>query len=354
MSPRRSLAAVLAVAALLGAGSIGGCAGTDPAGSQSGTSAGPQLPRLSPTQRVRDEVARSEAAIATASQTLADLATRCSECAAALTQTATDAQARLAVAGGQWSPWPEADAEELAELPAPLPVGDAPLQPNRLVGYLWQTARTQLEELAGLNEVDSAERNTLAAVLLGRLASAQQLAKAYAVDAKTEAEALEPEATLTSAGPADPAGTTGAPSSSQSGPQSGGDVEQSVAQSYDCLSSTFGTSPLLAQDPAAEQKLYDELIRRQVQLAQTTALAQRPARCALEFSTVDDLFAMLLATDIDLLNSPNDQVRQWAEEWLSADLGRWSQFGTVPTVTPGLRSAPTTPATENEADDEQS
>lgn len=345
MKRARTLLAATCLLMLPVAG-CGASAATSQSGALSGESpAGPGLPTLSPAQDLRDQVARAETAITAAASQMTELATECDDCRVWLKQVGTDAATRLQLSGGLWIPWPDASEEALADLPQPVEVGEAPITPTGLVGYMHRTAMQQLEELAITTDISSDETTVLASLLAGRLAAADQLADRYEVSALLAADLLPAGASWTTVGV--PVVLTvddlGGPDSSQSGGSDSGAgsawaEDASAAQAlldYDCVGTTLGFTDLSVTDPETESDMYTALLGRVNGLVSKGVPDQRGIRCVLQKSTTDGLLSTLLASDIKLLSSGNLEVRWLAVEYLLQDLSAWMQFGEPVTVSPG-------------------
>lgn len=306
--------------------------------SGTGTSAS-GLPQLTSTQSLRDDIARSESAIATNAHFLSSLATACEACADVLTTVSDDASARLQLDGGMWTPWP--DAQSGQDLPLPAETADTPLTPAGLAGYMAESARSQLESLASNTDVDESETITLAATIAGRWASADALADFYGVDLVEASEALDPAQLVTRVGA--PTGSEDASTQNAEIADQSGLLEEEGSQraliTFDCAATATGRSSFSTENPNSEQHLYDSLTHRSVALIEAGVNDNRPARCDAEPQSIGATMNDLIGADIDVLTSTNPTVRQLGAQYIVNDLQFWSQFETLPTITLGVTDA---------------
>lgn len=316
-----------------------GCSATGVQQSNSGDSL-PSLPQLSLAEGMRDQIARSEYAIAQASETMTALATECEECRSLLERTGDDAAARLAVVGGMWEPW--ADAQSGAELPEPPEVGNAPLLPASLVGYMLATAE---EQLTALTEQTPELATPLAQVLTGRIASALVLANYYGIDPESASASVDPDQLATSVG--EPLAVAQAlPQSAQSGAVA---PAEDALETFDCLATASGRTELITAESSVEQSLYDDLVTRQRDLIKLGVSDSRPIRCSTGALSVPALFNTLIAADISLLSSENSLVRAEGQRLLLEDIRIWTKWGNPETVAPGsTQSSAETEREDNE------
>lgn len=348
-APSRLLSFTVILLVALGAGGCG--VGGDPQSEPSG----PELPHLAGAEETRDQIARSESAIAAAAAEMSALATACPECVTVFGGVGSAAEERLALVGGMWEPWPDAPAEIRAELPEPAAVGDAPLVPEELVGYMSRTAQEQLAWLADADGLSPEETEVLASALLGRQVSAVRLGQFYGVSADEARKDLPLGATGTSAATELPAEGQPVPSAelpttegaSQSGDQDlpnwGADpAAEGALVKYDCVASSLGFTDLSAQNPGVEQMLYDSLLLRNAELVAAGVPDARGLRCVLQPSSADDLLDTLLGADLELLTAGDPQVRLTATRFLWDDLAQWLLVGSPSEVHPGLTRAEAT------------
>ena len=296
---------------------------------------------LTDAQRLRDNVARSEAAIESSGQTLASLATECDRCAQALDYAAEAAAARLRTVGGLWEPWANVSADQqsgLAQLPD---VADAPVMPEALAGYMHVTALEQLRELRDIADVDSSERLLISSLLTGRLLSAGYLAGTFGVAADQAGKDLPAGATVTFVGAE--AMDTGAKDQDPANPQQSADdadleLLQAAASRYSCVASSLGVSSLTDTNFSLGQSLYDQLLGRRVKLDALTKGAKGP-RCLLDFPDESALINELLATDLELVASADQAISELGEEWLLEDVQTALIVGGINPLTPGLQDS---------------
>ncbi len=338
-------AAAVAIAAF----NLGACTTSIPTGSSGGTATSSvQLPALSDAASYRDSVARTEAAIGDSAAVMAAMATECDSCATRLQQVQADAEIRLEKLGGQWEPWPDADAETQDSLPQPAPVGDAPLTPKDLVAYMLLSSTAQLQEITDTPELTAEEVEVTGAVLAGRILSAHSLAATYEVDIKT-ATANFPSAAMSPA--ALPFATMGDESSgtdSNDGdsPQSNAEGEErgelvvAAYRTYDCVAGSLPFTSLLNVSPELEASLFDSLTARLVQLDRMEETNRfeisRDARCVLETVVPQELFNSLIGADLQLLASGVPNLQNLAIQYLQTDLQSWRTLGLPTDPTPGL------------------
>ncbi len=284
-------------------------------------------------------MARTEFAIETSASHLSGLASVCKGCAASLEENAVDADARLEILGGLWEPWAQLEPGQrldLLELPA---VGDAPLAPAPLAGYMHATALMQLEQLRQLSDDENLPQELLASLLAGRLLAAQYLADDFEADPKLEAATLPAGALLTNPEGAavSPSNTSESELASQSGAQTSEDARQRAAQAMDCAGSTLGFTSLATEKVDWEQSLYDELISRRIQLEQLGPWPA-PIRCVIQFEEPSDVLEAVLGADLQLLISGDTALEELGLRWLLQDVKSVAAVGGIVPVTPGLAS----------------
>ena len=166
------------------AGSVGAC--TTGEATDTGTQS-PQiadLPLLSPIEELRDQVARTEMAIAESALILENKEKDCLECRSAWVTTASAADMRANAIGGVWDPWADSGLqsgdEDLVEMRPALP--QAPEQASELAAYMYHTARSQMEVVAQMPDMNPHDRQALGSVLTGRMISARLLAQEFDID----------------------------------------------------------------------------------------------------------------------------------------------------------------------------
>lgn len=325
---------------------VGGCASSVPQSGDVTTARAAQLPTLTEAQQLRDSIARSEFAIQSSASTLKSLATECADCAKSLSAAADASAERLADSGGLWQPWAQEDGQDTKDFPQPDPVGDAPLRPAGLSGYMVETARQQLATLVELpaDDTQTNERILLASILAGRLVSATQLAVTFDVAAAAEAAKLPANATLTSLKTAPDSAEGTADPEAENQPQSGtgtaGDEnpDQTVSQvitEYDCAATTLSKTSLFTSQPEAERALYDQLLERRIILYQIEGTEALQPRCQLETDSLDELSEAILAADLQLISAHSAEVRKLGAAWLAEDATQLSRWATLSDVTPG-------------------
>lgn len=148
------------------------------------------LPSLDESQKIRDYLARTEAAITWRARELATKATRCADCAATSSSIAEAAQARLSTLGGVWQPWP-ADLPQSEAVERPFPVAEAPTQPAEFVQWMLEGARRDLVAVTK-GEFGTRDRLAVAASAAARVKSATALAKAYGVEVHLDSVIPDP------------------------------------------------------------------------------------------------------------------------------------------------------------------
>lgn len=318
---------------VLGSLLLGGCATFMHAESMPGATPNlPELPKLNQEQSIRDDIARSEEAIALSARDMAEIATQCADCATMLSEVSRDAQTRLTVSGGMWEPWEGQQSGQF--LPHPADVGDAPTTPKGLVGYMMGSAVAQLN---GIVTYGSPDASTLSSLLAGRIASALTLAKLYDVDVNEAVENLPKEALATSVSPTE-ISQSGVEANEMHRAQS--DVEDSIGEKalfeYDCLTTALGRSSLVRQHSDIETTLRMSLIERSQKLVEAVQSDSRSIRCMPSTSDSGEFMTQLVGTDLTLIESPDSRLRSLAREFLIADVRTWNRVGEVPKVTPGM------------------
>lgn len=353
----RSFRAAATMLALLATGVLTGCAAITPSPGATGT--GVLLPNLSAAQAYRDGVARSESAIANASQSLVILATECDLCREVLQENAETASERLSALGGLWQPWPDATESELSELPMPDPVGEAPTRPALLVAFMLLTAQNQLAELPAVDGLSGAEASVIASTLAGRILAARTLAGFYDVDI-TQISKMLPEGALAGSVPsltqpdADSPLPEETPTADQSGngQQSGsthsGDTPNTEARAayhtFECATTTLSFTDLVTTNPQMEATIFDAITERLVVLDTQGVEPDRELRCVLDTTNTNELMAAIVGADLQLVQSLEPPLQELGLTYLQADILRWRTIGTPPLVTPGLTLNDTAPS----------
>ncbi len=349
---------------------MSGCSGVPPMFSAvTGQTEVIALPRLDAAQTLRDEVARADWTIAQRTTQMAQMATECESCKTALEQAAESAGIRAVMSGGVWEPWGDFqdrdDAASVVELPAE--VADAPYQVGPLSAYMWSTAKTQLDEVATLEGLEPAERQGLASILAGRMASARLLADQYSVDLGAQLASLAPEAAVPSVpkdvvkdddpdakgegegatvSPTDSpaASSTDSPDASQSSDvneaQSGAEDEATrdfaaeALVTYDCVRSTVLITPEMELAPLRPFVLGQTLNSRAKMLVREGTPDDRDIRCLIPHADAATILGQMLTADIMLMGIDSVEVRQIATSYILADVTSWVSVSpqTVPTT----------------------
>ena len=324
---------------------LSGCAGVPTAvDSITGTHDAVELSALSPAQTIRDSVARSEAATVERAAQMARAATECATCATLLSSLAQDAEARLGASGGLWDPWGDfsdrEDAESFVEVPAQ--IGQAPYTVGPLAAFMLRSAREQLDELAQVEGLTGLEREALASLLAGRVASAQLLADGFAVDLATELTDL-PESATSPVAPVESSRVAEDDQVSGADQMSGledfdhsDEISESAAESALVLFDCARTSTLalggqeLEHDTA--RSLAKELNDRVKRLLEVGVEDTRPLRCTTPQDTVEGVLTDILTADLLLMGSSTTSLRAPAD--ISYDAQLWAQLDPVsaPTV----------------------
>ena len=324
---------------------LGGCTGLPTAAdSIAGTPDAVELSTLSPAQTMRDSVARSEAATVERAAQMARAATECATCATMLSSVTQDAEARLAASGGLWEPWGDfsdrEDAESFVEVPAQ--IGQAPYTVGPLAAFMLRSAREQLDELAQVEGLTGPEREALASLLAGRVASAQLLADGFAVDLATAVADL-PESATSPAAPVENSRASGIDQMSGADQMSGilsseqlDDDSESTTESalvlFDCARTSalsLGGQGLEHDTASALATLLNDRVKR---LLEVGVEDTRPLRCTTPQGTVEGVLRDILTADLLLVGSRTASLRAPAD--ISYDAQLWAQLDPVsaPTV----------------------
>gem|GEM_PF-5260737 len=301
--------------------------GCTDSGSQSSDAVSlPSLPNITAEENLRDELARTEFAIMTSANTMDDLATECQDCGQMMKDTSQSASTRLDVLGGMWEPWDPPQSGE--HLPSPPEVADAPTPPAALVGYMLRSAEKQLDIVV---ETGPAQAALYAQTLAGRMASARVIAVYYGIDTASAVENFLTKEIKTSVGEPLAVSETMTPKAHE---DLQGTTDAVLA--FDCLGTESGRTTLAGTD--ASQSFYNAMLDRQDILLSRLDDDPRPLRCSAQIQSQDGLFSELVGTDITLIGSSDPILRNLGRKWLEEDLETWSQYGTVPTITPGSDS----------------
>lgn len=338
-SAKQPTALFLSVMCALSLGACGWMGQPATVADSSQSSAGQQaLLSLTGSQQLRDQLARSEFAIEISASELAELATECERCAHSLSYTAESAEARLQVVGGLWEPWALIEPDQQSGLPQLPEVGEAPMTPEELVGYMHASALDQLQGLLAVEELEPGDRKLLASVLAGRLLSARYLASTFGVNVEDAASHLPQGATATV--PDTPIAsaerTATAPGDvPQSGNTETAELLRSAIVSYDCVGTSIGFSTLPDSDYFFAQSLYDDLLARR-EVLEAFAGSPGAIRCVLSFPDDSSLVSEMLAADLNLFSSDDAAVLELAQQWLLEDIQTAATVGDISPLTPGL------------------
>lgn len=323
------------------------------------------LPALDEVQILRDEVARADWAIAQRTSEMAGLATECEGCRDVLVQAAEAADIRTLLSGGVWEPWGDfqerADADTVVELPGE--VAEAPYQVGPLSAYMWSTAVFQMDEVAAQEGLEPEERQALASILAGRMASARLLANHYGVDLGAQVSSLAPEAAVASVpveedevdkdalandedalaqsdgGAAVQSGDAGQ-SGGLDGAQSGLEEEETrdfaaeALVAYDCVRSTVLMTPEEELAPLVPFDLAQNLNSRSKMLVREGTRDDRGIRCLIPSPDTATIMGRLLMADIALIGADSPELRQMAVGYIRSDVTSWVSVSpqTVPTT----------------------
>lgn len=345
---------------------VSGCSGVPPMFSAvTGQAEVIALPALDEVQILRDEVARADWAIAQRTSEMAGLATECEGCRDVLVQAAEAADIRTLLSGGVWEPWGDfqerADADTVVELPGE--VAEAPYQVGPLSAYMWSTAVFQMDEVAAQEGLEPEERQALASILAGRMASARLLANHYGVDLGAQVSSLAPEAAVASVpveedevdkdalandedalaqsdgGAAVQSGDAGQ-SGGLDGAQSGLEEEETrdfaaeALVAYDCVRSTVLMTPEEELAPLVPFDLAQNLNSRSKMLVREGTRDDRGIRCLIPNSDTATIMGRLLMADIALIGADSPELRQMAVGYIRSDVTSWVSVSpqTVPTT----------------------
>ena len=297
------------------------------------------MPTLSGFDAVRDQAARTESAASDRATQLAEVATDCASCSAALRAVASASGERLEVLGGLWDPWGGSTPEGAS---APAAVSEAPTDVSAFVSWLARTAIRDLEIAADTNRTSSEEARTLSAAALGRYASAVTLAQAYGI----ELDAGLDQALLIN-DRVNAASRQGvqtwsidlfdAPALTSSFAPSGKNLAASqelstAVATWDCTASTLPKAQVSAGTLTDVYAVSGELLVRADVALRAGAADMRTPRCDLGFLDAPSLAANLLAADAAMLTSDSADVRAAGASAAMADIEQWAPRTTLPAL----------------------
>ena len=297
------------------------------------------LPTLSGFDAVRDQAARTEAAASERATQLAEVATECASCSAALRSVASASHERLEALGGLWDPWGGATPEGES---APAAVSDAPTDVSAFVSWLARTATRDLEIAADPNRTSSEEARTLSAASLGRYASAVTIAHAYGIEVDTgldQALLVNDRVNIASRQGVQTWSIDlfDAPTLSSSLAPSGKKLPDSqelstAVATWDCTASTLPKAQVSAGSLSDAYAVSGELLVRVDIALRAGATDTRSPRCNLGFLDAPSLAANLLAADAAMLASDSADVRAAGASAALADIEQWAPRTTLPAL----------------------
>ena len=297
------------------------------------------LPPLSGFAAVRDQAARTEAAASQRATQLAEAATGCAPCSAALRSLASASDARLEALGGLWDPWGGATPEGES---APAPVSAAPTDVPAFISWLARTATRDLEIAADPTRADTEEARTLSASALGRYASAVTLANAYGINldaGEEEAAAINDRVNTASR-----QGTQtwaidlfDEPAISSTFAPSGKDLTSSTELSeavamWDCTASTLPKAQVVAGTLTDAYDVSGQLLTRAQVALRAGATDTRTPRCELPATDAATLASNLLAVDAAMISSDSASVRAAGASAALADIEQWAPRTSLPAL----------------------
>lgn len=333
-------------------GTIGSVALT---GCSISTNEAAQLPTLSRTAQLREDIVGADLAIEEAAVAAAQLAVLCPECADTLQQGGDAAEQRVDLAGGQWQPWDDTSAD----LPRPPTPAGAPSDPHLLVSYMYQSAQKQLQEIAETSGLEQDQRVLLASLVAGRAASAFTLSQTYPTSnlGALPGAALEPTKTdkfsysdyaLKQGGDAPSSKGSSEQDAPTGADETGGSVDDTLTQdalvSYDCIATGFSKLFDGAGQEQDNSLFFNRFTDRSAALEQDGVSDKRPVRCTLPLidengDTAKNLRILMektVGTDLSLMKSSSVKIRTLAAEFLIDDIKLWSKYQEANQVTPGL------------------
>ena len=292
-----------------------------------------EIPPLSSSEVLRDQIVRSDAVIAEAAGTLG------------LESAEHSANDRVLAAGSLWDPWidvdpPEADLQGTAEpqelpyqLEQPQSLEAAPEEETDLIEYMLETAAVQLVETATTTDLTVAQRLNLASILAGRTTSAGALEAELKITAKVDVTLAQVDELTES--------TSDAQTPQSDAPDAVFEVEQDAEElsqatttskmaealiSYDCAASTLlQLSEAGAPAVSHPVRVARSLETRAMALQGLGAPDARGPRCLLDAETADQVLRELVRTDLSLATSGTQQVRELAAAYLFEDARLWGQ-----------------------------
>ncbi len=344
--PRRISGAATQAVAAIGIGALSvvgltGCANASSAGGQSEADSAQSsvvaLPTLSSAQLLREEVANAEAAILARTSELAQLATECETCQAALASAQASAAIRLEESGGTWSAWGTGAARSTGDgsLQLQPETADAPYQVGPLTAYMLATAKQELLNASTNSQLTGPQREALASILFGRQVAARLLAASFGVNPEEQLEAL-PESAAAALADSYPA-VSDAPSSSQSDGDTSdaflSDGSSALVQ-YDCARTAFmsmSDAQLSGADPSGLGGTMNDRAKSLVSLGVPDT---RSLRCAAGEQSVDELLAANVQADLVLLGADDASIRAAGARFLQDDARIWVSLSpaTAPTT----------------------
>lgn len=297
------------------------------------------LPTLSGFDAVRDQAARTEAAASERATQLAEVATECASCSAALRSVASASHERLEALGGLWDPWGGAVPEGES---APAAVSEAPTDVSAFVSWLARTATRDLEIAADPNRTSSEEARTLSAASLGRYASAVTIAHAYGIEVDTGLDQALLINDRVNAASRQGVQTWSidlfdAPTLSSSFAPSGKKLPDSqelstAVATWDCTASTLPKAQVSAGSLSDAYAVSGELLVRADIALRAGATDTRSPRCYLGFLDAPSLAANLLTADAAMLASDSADVRAAGASAALADIKQWAPRATLPAL----------------------
>lgn len=315
-------------------------------------SAQDSLPELTAPQLVRDRAVRVDWAIAARADELADLAGQCEPCQKAWRDVADRAEQRVESLGGVWDPWPDG-APEGADLPDP--IAEAPVAADAFVAWMAACAVRDLSSVADPALLSDADARILSRVAAARLADATTLGAVVGVDYGEGASSVLALANRIAARTfGDSAGgsardgvmraaqgildaqevapvDTGTVLFAHLAPADQGmhsdqrdftedaDVSNAV-RVWDCVGQTLPALQVEGEGIADASATVDRLLERTRVVLNAGVDDTREFRCHLEESSPQSLDALMLATDLTLVDSADADVRALGVRSLAADI----------------------------------
>ena len=297
------------------------------------------LPTLTGFAAVRDQAARTESAASDRATQLAEVATDCASCSAALRAVAAASDERLEALGGLWDPWGGTPPEGAS---APAAVSEAPTDVSAFVAWLARTATRDLEIAADTNRTSAEEARTLSAAALGRYASAVTIAQAYGIDLDAGLDQALLINDRVNAASRQGVQTWSidlfdAPGISASFAPSGKDLASSqelssAVATWDCTASTLPQAQVSAGTLTDAYAVSGELLARADTALRAGAADTRTPRCMLGFLDAPSLASNLLAADSAMLASNSSDVRAAGASAALADIQQWAPRTPLPAL----------------------